>query len=83
MKTNEYYPFTRISYPVFYTPLEKWWAEYVIDMEVGDITIICNAHNNVVSVKVNGDKDQDKNLYLSLKRFKWKIARKNHFIPKE
>lgn len=73
----------KIAYPVYYTPLEKGWAEYVIDMEVASIKIICNKNNDVLSVKLDWDKDQDKSLYLSLKRFKWKIAWKYHFTLNE
>ena len=83
MKTNNYYPITRVDYPVYYTPIDKWGAEYVIDMEVASIKIICNNRNDVLSVTLEWDKDQDKELYLSLKRHKWKIAWKYRFIPKE
>lgn len=84
MNKNNYYPYTWVKdYPVYYTPQEKWWAEYVIDMEVANIIIVCNVRNDVLSVKVEWDKKQDKRLYLSLKRHKWKIAWKYHFIPKE
>lgn len=79
MKTNNYYPITRVDYPVYYTPIDKWGAEYVIDMEVASIKIICNNRNDVLSVTLEWDKDQDKELYLSLKRHKWKIAWKYRF----
>lgn len=83
MKTNEYYPITRIAYPINYIPLEKGGEKYVVDMEVAAITIICNRRNDVISVVLEGDKNYDKAQYLSLKRFKGKIAWKYHFIPNE
>lgn len=84
MNKNNYYPYTWVKdYAVYYTPQEKWGAGYVIDMEVASIFVVCNARNDVLSVKVVWDKNQAKRLYLSLKRYKWKIAWKYHFIPKE
>ena len=83
MKTNNYYPLTWVDYPVLYKELDNGTIQYVIDMEVANITIICNKMGGIISVERNGDKDQDKWLYLSLKRFKWKIAWKNHFKKDE
>jgi hypothetical protein len=79
LREKNYYPLTRINYPVTYTPLENWWAKYVICMEVAEIEIICNVRNDIQSIEVKWDKEYDKTLYLSLKRFKGKIAWKHHF----
>ncbi len=81
-KKNNYYPLTRV------------WDEYVVDyvrepdriryeIKKGDkmpIIVVCDLNDNVKYVSKTTDSvDEDKSLYLSLKRFKGKIAWNRRF----
>lgn len=81
-KKNNYYPLTRV------------WDEYVVDyvrepdriryeIKKGNkmpIIVVCDLNDNVKVVsKTTDSADEDKNLYLSLKRFKGKIAWNRRF----
>lgn len=81
-KKNNYYPLTRVwdEYTVAYLG-EPDRNRYEISKDGRlPIIVVCDLNDNVKVVSKTVDcKDEDKNLYLSLKRFKGKIAWNRHF----
>lgn len=80
---NEYYPLTRLGkdVTVVYWPLESTGVQYELYKEWQVIVILCNDKYGIVSVNKWKDfRDDCNSLYLSLKRFKGKIAWETHFL---
>ena len=82
---NEYYPLSRLGkdVTVAFTP-----SDTVIEYELYDewkvISVICNQKYEILEVRKGKDyKERNEKLYLSLRRFTWRIARVNHFTYEE
>lgn len=79
---NEYYPLPRLGkdVTVAYQPIEDVGVQYELFKEWQVIVVLCNNKYGIISVnKWENYRDDCNSLYLSLKRFKGKIAWETHF----
>lgn len=82
---NEYYPLSRLGKDIAVTYFR--WDNNIMYELIDDgivIVVITDFKYHIVDVKKGSDyKERNSKLYLSLRRFKGKIARENHFTYEE
>ena len=82
---NEYYPLSRLGkdVTVVFNSSDKV-NQYELYDEWEVVIVICNPKYEILEVKKGKDyKERNEKLYLSLRRFTWRIARVNHFTSEE